>query len=131
MVATRVIGFGYNYLSVMLIIHHGSFRSFVVLHQESGQLARDGQPSISKVISNVKFKAEATTKNVSRLVAMHSSSIQILIQGLQIIIILPFTLEAPSNKVITWNFASKKHQMTRSQLLEGFKCESKLKTTKA
>jgi superfamily II DNA helicase RecQ len=33
MVATRVIGCGYNYPSVRLIIHCGSFRSFVVSHQ--------------------------------------------------------------------------------------------------
>jgi len=36
MVATRVIGCGYNYPSVKLIIHRGSFRSFAALHQESG-----------------------------------------------------------------------------------------------
>jgi superfamily II DNA helicase RecQ len=36
MVATGVIGCGYNYPSVRLVIHRGSFRSFVALHQESG-----------------------------------------------------------------------------------------------
>jgi len=36
MVATRVIGCEYNYPSVRLVIHRGSFRSFVVLHQELG-----------------------------------------------------------------------------------------------
>jgi superfamily II DNA helicase RecQ len=35
LVATGVIGCGYNYPSIMLVIHHGSFRYFVVLHQES------------------------------------------------------------------------------------------------
>ncbi len=34
-VATGVIGCGYNYPSVRLVIHRGSFRSFVALHQES------------------------------------------------------------------------------------------------
>jgi superfamily II DNA helicase RecQ len=36
MVTTEVIGCGYNYPSVRLVIHRGSFRSFVVLHQELG-----------------------------------------------------------------------------------------------
>jgi superfamily II DNA helicase RecQ len=35
-VATGVIGCGYNYPSVRLVIHRGSFRSFAALHQESG-----------------------------------------------------------------------------------------------
>ncbi len=48
MVATRVIGCGCNYPYVRLVVHCGSFRSFVTLHQESGRLARDGQPGISK-----------------------------------------------------------------------------------
>jgi hypothetical protein len=34
MVAIGVIGCGYNYPSVKLVILHGSFRSFVALHQE-------------------------------------------------------------------------------------------------
>jgi superfamily II DNA helicase RecQ len=41
MVATGVIGCGYNYPSVQLVIHRESFRSFVVLHQECRRLARD------------------------------------------------------------------------------------------
>ncbi len=56
MVATRVIGCGYNYPSVRLVIHRGSFAA---LHQESGRLARDGQPGISRVISSTKSRAEA------------------------------------------------------------------------
>jgi superfamily II DNA helicase RecQ len=59
MVATGVIGCGYNYPSVRLVIHHGSFRSFVVLHQESSRLARDGRPGINKVVSSMKSRAEA------------------------------------------------------------------------
>ncbi len=59
MVATGVIGCGYNYPSVRLVIHHGSFRSFAALHQESGRLAREGRPSISRVISSAKSRAEA------------------------------------------------------------------------
>ncbi len=59
MVATGVIGCGYNYPSVKLVIHHGSFKSFVALHQASGRLARDGRPGISKVISSTKSRAEA------------------------------------------------------------------------
>jgi hypothetical protein len=41
----------------------------------------------------------------------------------------PFTYQIGKNK--PKNILSKQHQvvMTRSQLLEGFKCESKLKTT--
>ncbi len=46
-------------LSVRLVIHHGSFRSFAALHQESGRLARDGKPGISRVISSAKSRAEA------------------------------------------------------------------------
>jgi superfamily II DNA helicase RecQ len=42
LVATGVIGCGYNYPSIRLVIHHGSFRSFPALHQESGRLARHG-----------------------------------------------------------------------------------------
>jgi superfamily II DNA helicase RecQ len=41
MVANGVIGCRYNYPSVRFVIHRGSFRSFVALHQESGRLARD------------------------------------------------------------------------------------------
>jgi len=59
MVATGVIGCGYNYLSVRLIIHRGSFKSFVALHQDSGRLARDGRPSVSRVISSTKSRAES------------------------------------------------------------------------
>jgi superfamily II DNA helicase RecQ len=50
MVATGVISCGYNYPSVRLVIHRGSFRYFVALHQESSRLARDGQPGISRVV---------------------------------------------------------------------------------
>ncbi len=59
MVATGVIGCGYNYPSVRLVIHRGSFRSFAALHQESGRLARDGRPGISRVISSTRSRAEA------------------------------------------------------------------------
>ncbi len=59
MVATGVIGCGYNYPSVRLVIHRGSFRSLVALHQESSRLASDGRPGISRVISSAKFRAEA------------------------------------------------------------------------
>jgi hypothetical protein len=59
MMATGVIGCGYNYPSVRLVIHHGSFRSFVALHQESSRLARDGRPGTSRVISSTKSRAEA------------------------------------------------------------------------
>jgi superfamily II DNA helicase RecQ len=59
MVATGVIGCGYNYPSVRLVIHCGSFRSFAAMHQESGRLARDGNPGISRVISSAKSRDEA------------------------------------------------------------------------
>jgi superfamily II DNA or RNA helicase len=59
MVATGVIGCGYNYPSVRLVIHRRSFRSLVALHQESGRLARDGRPGISRVISSAKSRVEA------------------------------------------------------------------------
>ncbi len=59
MVATSVIGCGYNYSSIRLVIHRGSFRSFVALHQESGRLARDGRLSMSRMISSPKSRAEA------------------------------------------------------------------------
>jgi hypothetical protein len=59
LVAIGVIGCGYNYPSVKLVIHRGSFRSFAALHQESGRLARDGRPGTSRVISNKKSRAEA------------------------------------------------------------------------
>ncbi len=59
MVATGVIGCGYNYPSVRLVIHRGSFRSFAALHQKSGRLARDGKSGISRVISSAKSRAEA------------------------------------------------------------------------
>jgi hypothetical protein len=54
-----VIGCGYNYSSVRLVIHRGSFRSFVVMHQESGRLARNDKPGISRMISSAKSRAEA------------------------------------------------------------------------
>jgi len=59
MVATEVIGCGYNYSSIKLVIHRGSLRSFVALHQESGRLAHDGKPGISRVISSAKSRAKA------------------------------------------------------------------------
>jgi hypothetical protein len=65
MVATRVIGCGYNYPFVKLIIHHGSFKSFVVMHQESSQLAHDDQLGINKVISSMKFRTEVLHINSS------------------------------------------------------------------
>ncbi len=65
MVAIGVIGCGYNYPSIRLVIHCGSFRSFVVLHQELGQLAHDGQPGISQMISSMKSRVEAMHINSS------------------------------------------------------------------
>jgi superfamily II DNA helicase RecQ len=65
MVATGVISCGYNYPSVRLVIHRGSFKSFVALHQELGQLARDGRLGISKVISSPKSRAETLHLNSS------------------------------------------------------------------
>jgi hypothetical protein len=59
MVATRVSGCGYNYPSIRLVIHRGSFKSFVALHQELGRLARDGQLGINRVTFNTKSRAEA------------------------------------------------------------------------
>ncbi len=59
MVATRVIGCGYNYPSIRLVIHRGSFRSFAALHQEFGRLARDGRLGINRVISSTKSRGEA------------------------------------------------------------------------
>ncbi len=59
MVATGVIGCGYNYPSVRLIVHRGSFRSFAALHQESGRLACDDRLGISKMIFSAKSRAEA------------------------------------------------------------------------
>jgi superfamily II DNA helicase RecQ len=59
MLATGVISYGYNYPSVRLVIHRGSFKSFVALHQESGRLARDGRPGINRVISSTKYRAKA------------------------------------------------------------------------
>jgi superfamily II DNA helicase RecQ len=58
MVAIKVIGCGYNYPFVRLVIHRGSFRSFVALHQESGRLARDSQLGINRVIFSTKSKVE-------------------------------------------------------------------------
>jgi hypothetical protein len=65
MVAIGVIGCGYNYPFVKLVIHHGSFKPFVVLHQESSGLACDSQFSISKMISSVKSRAEVLHINSS------------------------------------------------------------------
>jgi superfamily II DNA helicase RecQ len=59
LVAIKVIGCGYNYPFVRLVIHRGSFRSFVALHQESGRLARDSQLGINRVIFSTKSKVEA------------------------------------------------------------------------
>jgi superfamily II DNA helicase RecQ len=59
MVAIGVIRCGYNYPSIKIIIHHGSFKSFDVLHQKLGRLACDGQPSISQMICSTKLKVEA------------------------------------------------------------------------
>jgi hypothetical protein len=56
MVAIGVIGCGYNYLSIMLINHHGSFRSFAVQHQESSRLAHDGQVGINRMNFSTKIK---------------------------------------------------------------------------
>jgi len=59
LVATGVIGCGYNYPSVRLVIHRGSFRSFAALHQESGRFAHDDRPGTSRVISSKKSRAKA------------------------------------------------------------------------
>ncbi len=58
MVAIKVIDCEYNYPSIRLVIHRGSFRSFVALHQQFGRLTRDGRPGISKLISSTKPRAE-------------------------------------------------------------------------
>jgi len=59
MVATGVIGCGYNCPSIRLVIHRTSFRSFIALHQESSRLACDDRRGISRVISSTKSRAEA------------------------------------------------------------------------
>jgi hypothetical protein len=53
------IGFWYNYPFVKLVIYLGSFRSFVVLHQESGWLAHDSQLGINRMIFSKKSRLEA------------------------------------------------------------------------
>jgi hypothetical protein len=58
MVGTKVIGCGYNYPFVRLVIHHGSFRSFVVLHQKSNRLACDSWLGINPMNYNTKSKAK-------------------------------------------------------------------------
>ncbi len=67
MAATKVIRYGYNYPSIKLVIHHGSFRSFTTLHQELGRLARDDQLGISRLIFSMKSKVEALHINSSSL----------------------------------------------------------------
>jgi len=52
MLATRVIRCGYNYPYVKLVIHYGSFKSFLTFRQEFGRLAWDGKLGISRVIIN-------------------------------------------------------------------------------
>jgi hypothetical protein len=59
MVATGVIGCGYNYPSIRLVIHYGSSKFFVVLHQKSSRLVHDGRLGINRVISSTKSRAEA------------------------------------------------------------------------
>jgi len=59
MMAIGVIGCGYNDPYVKLVIHCGSFRSFVALHQKLGQLARDSQLGISRMIFSMKSRVEA------------------------------------------------------------------------
>jgi hypothetical protein len=44
---------------MMLVIHCGFFRSFIVLHQELGQLAHNSQLGINRVIFSTKPRAEA------------------------------------------------------------------------
>jgi len=59
MVATGVIGCGYNYPYVRLVIHCGSFKSFPTFHQEFGRLVWDGKLGISQVVTNKELCAEA------------------------------------------------------------------------
>jgi superfamily II DNA helicase RecQ len=47
-VATGVIRCRYNYSSVRLVIHCGSFRSFAPQHQEYGRLAHDGRRVLAR-----------------------------------------------------------------------------------
>jgi len=58
MVATGVIGCGYNYPSVKLVIHYESFKSFLTFHQEFGHLAWDGKLGINQVITNKELCVE-------------------------------------------------------------------------
>jgi hypothetical protein len=59
MVATGVIGCGYNYPYVRLVIHRGCFRSFVALHQKLDLFAHNSQLGISWMIFGTKSKVEA------------------------------------------------------------------------
>jgi hypothetical protein len=65
MVAIGAIRCGYKYPSIKLVIHRGSFRSFVILHQESGWLTCDGWLSISRVIYSLKSRAKVLHINSS------------------------------------------------------------------
>ncbi|CAM6130039.1 unnamed protein product [Calypogeia fissa] len=60
MVATAVIGCGYNYHAVRLVIHRGTFRSMEQFHQESGRAGRDGGPALSCVVSSQAYRDHAS-----------------------------------------------------------------------
>lgn len=57
-----VIGCGYNYLEVCMVLHWGGFYALHDYHQQSGRCSRDGWLGICKVISNSTYREWALGK---------------------------------------------------------------------
>ncbi|CAM6126957.1 unnamed protein product [Calypogeia fissa] len=62
MLATGVIGCGYDYPSIRLVIHRGSFYSLEDYHQQSGRGGRDGGKAVCRVVSNLRYREGLATK---------------------------------------------------------------------
>lgn len=59
MVATGVIGCGFDYPRVRLVIHRGAFYSLEYFHQQSGRCSRDGEIGHCPLVSNSGYRKEA------------------------------------------------------------------------
>ena len=53
--ATPVIGCGYDYPSVRLVVHYGMAYDMLAFHQQSGRLSRDGKKGTSIVLANKQY----------------------------------------------------------------------------
>jgi superfamily II DNA or RNA helicase len=62
MITTSVLGCGYNYPAVRLVIHRGSCFTLAGFHQESGRGGRDGEKTVCAIVSSPAYRRSVESR---------------------------------------------------------------------